>query len=367
MVLHEFPSWLSRRVACLLLAIFVALSIWALVTGPTSTSDTQSGPGVASTSGDTALYEHIIERVREGDDYYSAAIDEQRRADYPTWPPAAVRTPTLTWLHTGLGDQGTVWLLRLLVATTVVVATIRLEKVTRSLPQWVAATVLLVAGLGVYLVPVAASFHDVWAVVLCMLSVLVRAWSVPLAIVLGFTAVGVRELALPFLVLMGALTWRSQRRESFGWLGALGAFAGLYAMHWTAVSHAVGDLRVEGPSWLSLGGWPFVLDAVRFSSLLQALPWWVTVAVVPLAMLGWLHVRSGVPIRFLVHATTFMALLCVAGRANNVYWGTLFVAMVLPGLALAPRAVIALFQLLRSGRQAHGSAARGSMPPTGFG
>ncbi|MDX6276559.1 MAG: hypothetical protein QOJ72_687, partial [Nocardioidaceae bacterium] len=84
---------------------------------------------------------------------------------------------------------------------------------------------------------------------------------------------------------------------------------------------------------VALGGWPFVVDAVRASSVLALLPFWVAAVLVPVALLGWVS-RTGplfetVSAFLLVYSLVF----CVVGRPDNAYWGAFLGILLVPGVA----------------------------------
>lgn len=329
-----------RRLLVVMALVLLALSAWALVAG--STIPPQLGDlDPQAVRSDETLYETIAERVRDGDSYYTAAVEEQRSAGYPTSPAMTIRPPATTWVVAYLGPAAP-WVLRSLVLLAAVATMLRLEHVAPTRAEWFAGSLLAAASLGVFAHPRAVVLAEAWCACLLVLSLALhglgrRRW----AVVVGLAAVLFRELAVPYLVVMAVLAWRRDRREAAGWLMATGVFVLAYAAHVVAATEAAsGASAISSPSWLAFGGWPYVVDTFGFASVLRPLPFGVWVVLLALSLWGWAarleddHAR-----RVLAVCAVFLAIFLVAGRPDTAYWGRLYVAWLLPGLAFAPRAV----------------------------
>ena len=72
----------------------------------------------------------------------------------------------------------------------------------------------------------------------------------------------------------------------------------------------------------------------------------VAAVAVPLGLFGWAQV-GGVADRALATCLAFAGLFLVFGRPDNTYWGLLFGALLLTGLAFVPRGVAQLHAALR--------------------
>ncbi len=84
----------------MLLALLALAMAWsALSVGPVAEQaapvETAAQAEPDEDGGDLALYRRISERVITGEDYYAAALAEQRAGNYPTRPFVTVRLPTL--------------------------------------------------------------------------------------------------------------------------------------------------------------------------------------------------------------------------------------------------------------------------------
>ncbi len=332
----------DRRFVALVTVALVVLSAWAIVAGsgiPRVIVDLDAG----AARSDESLYERTAERVAEGEYYYAVAVDEQAAAHYPTSPPPAIRLPTTTVTVAALGDAAP-WALRGLLVLTAIVAMLRFERIAPTRIEWLLSTLLLAGSIGMLAHPRAALLAEAWAIALILLSLLLhRPGRYVPSVLLGLMALCFRELAVPFLLVMAACAWRRDRKESFAWLSAVATFAVLYAAHWAAAARAARDIAsVESPGWLWFGGWPHVVDTFSFSSLLRTLPYEVSVVVLPLSILGWLVVRGDYRNHVLALSAVFMAIFLFAGRPDTAYWGRLYVPLLFPGLAFAPRAIAIL-------------------------
>lgn len=337
---------LSVRWAWVLAAVLSCLSAWALLAG--SGIDEVSAPRAEDGQGDLALYARIAERVASDEPYYDAAVAEQYAHGYPTSPAPAIRLPTVTYLAATLGD-GALWGFRALLVAVAVSALLRFERLAPTRLEWFGAAAVAAVSLGMFADPQAFLFADAWAGSLIALSLYVYRrdrwwWSLGV----GLAAVLVRELAVPYLGVMGVLAWRRNRVEALSWWTAGIAFVPIYALHWWAAIRAArtgGIAASDG--WLSFGGWPHVVDTFRDSSILIAAPYTAAVLAVAAAVAGWSVVDRRWSVPVLATACTFMALFMMAGRPDTAYWGLLYAPVFAPGAVFFPRFLLAL---RRSGR-----------------
>lgn len=330
-------------------AILVLLITWSIAVGSSAAPTTGSTEDPVT---DLGLYRAIAERVGDGGSYYGAAVSEQLAQGYPVQPAMTVRLPTTTYVNVALGENGARGLLLGLAVVSVLVAVVRFEQAARSRFEWWTATVLLMLALVVVLAPGGTLFSETWASLLLLLAALAdprrRPW---LALVLVVAALVFRELALLFVAPVVILLWRAgRRRAAVAWAATGALYVAAYGIgHRVLVGNAVAS-TAESPrasgGWADLGGWPRVVDYVHRVSLLDTVPFWVSAVVVPLAVLGLAMRRTPITTSLLAGAAGFLVTFTVIGRENNPYWGLLYVALVLPGLAFAPAA---LREIWRSG------------------
>ena len=343
------PSWLTRRLALVVSVVVLALIGWGLVAGPSTPSyavDTGTGNGGHH---DIELYREIATRVAAGGNYYQVALPLQAGWHFPTSPVATVREPLEAWTVAALGATGAQILLLVLLVVAFVTMLARLERAASNRFDWYASMLLLVVTATTFLVPGALYLHECWAMTLILLSLAVRTdrrwWP---AVVFGVAAVMFRETALVYLGTMAAVALFQKRwSEVAGWAGGAVAWLGFYLWHIHEAALAQVPSPLSAPSWLALGGWPFVVSSVRFSSGLVLAPYWLAAVIVPLALAGWLFARGPVALRAGLTAVAFATVFLVVGRTINLYWGLLYAGALLPGLAFAPRGILVIARRLR--------------------
>lgn len=306
--------------------------------------------GGAPHGGDAALYRQITARVAAGENYYDAAAVEQRASFYPLKPFTAVRLPVLAEFTAMVSPTGADLLLRLLAVAAAGGTAMRLAPRLR--PPLREMTILLsAASAGAFVQTGMAVWHELWAGLLITLALAWRTdrrWR--LSVALGLAAALVRELALPFLLVMAAAAWLERgRREARAWIVAALIVLGVLMLHRQAVSTVALAGDVTSPGWLAFGGWRFDLALAR-QSLLIWLPAWVAAIATPLALLGWCAWTGGYAARVAGLLILWMICFLVMGRPDNAYWGFLFAPLLPVGLALAPAALRDLVGAARAGR-----------------
>lgn len=308
-----------------------------------------SGPTGSAAGGDAALYRQITERVAAGTNYYQAVAIEHRASAYPLKPYTAVRPPVLTGMMVAIGPSMADVLLRLLAVVAATATVIRLAPQMRA-PYREAAILLSATSAGAFVQSGMWVWHEVWAGLLIALALACRTdrhWHASLAF--GFAAASIRELAFPFLIVMGAAAWiGGNRREARAWGVAAVLVLIMLGLHWAMVARIALPSDVTSPGWLALGGWRFDLALVRQSSLLMILPPWVAALVAPLAMLGWFAKADGYAARVTALLGLWLGVFLLMGRPDNAYWGFLFAPILPIGLAFAPAALHDLVHAARS-------------------
>ena len=280
-------------------------------------------------AGDVAMYQAITDRVIAGTPYYSAVAIEMPARGYAIRPVFNWRLPTLAWLNAlppspWWGRIG-FWALGLIViGLWVAVGAVHVPRATVPMA-------IVVALLTVSLLPVtdAIYLHETWAGLLIAASL--ASWAlrrVSLSVIFGVLAMFIRELSLPYVLLMAVLAVReSNRREAFAWL--LGALAFFVYWGWhlrQVLTHMpAGGLH---NSWLSAGGWPFVLTASRCSVVLMFLPAWLVAVIVPIAWAGFWRWTNAAGRRIAAVLTAYFLMFTVIGRADNWYWGFLVAPLI---------------------------------------
>ena len=167
--------------AARLMLLGIILVLLASLIGPIGATSRPASQGASARTGtaasagverdpDLALYDRIIARVARGEAYYGAAVDEQRRGNYPVRPGPAVRLPTLAYLEALLGKSGSRIAAMLLFAATLVAWWQRLGVDPGGPAQRRIAVALLVPGAALILNPRYLVVHETWAGMLLLLS-----------------------------------------------------------------------------------------------------------------------------------------------------------------------------------------------------
>ncbi len=361
----------KARLAALLLAVFIVLAAWApgLAPGPAEVphvlppaKDVPSGtkPPVAipdddGRDNDLRLYKLVAERVKRGDNYYVAATELQRANSYPVAPGLTVRLPTLAYLFAWIGQTGMSVLAWVLVGGALLANWRRFGTEPGGETFRMFGAGFLFFGLGNATHANFLVLHEVWSGLLMALALGLHRPSQGKwlgAFVAGAAALAIRELALPFVLLMAAYAlWRRQWREGAAWGLLAAVFLAALAWH---VSLAEAQIRIGdpiSPPWLVLGGLPALLYKVIHSCALSILPVFIAGPLVILALFGWTSWKSPMgsfaSLLTLGYATAFM----IAGRDNNFYWGVILVPVLVMGLAMAPFALKSLWrQAIGGGR-----------------
>jgi len=277
-------------------------------------------------SSDLAMYRAITARVAAGEDYYRVLAAELPVRGYAIRPVFNWRLPTLTWINAA--PPSPVWGRVLLVVVGMAAMVLWLLVARRSVARAAipAALVIMLSIAPVLVVPASAVFYEVWAGLLVAASL--ACWSLGrsgASVAFGASALMIRELALPFALVMAVLAWReSKRREAMAWIGAVAAFGAYWAWH---VSHVLNVMPAAGlsNSWTVAGGWPFVLKASQASILLMLTPErvapYVHAIAIPLVWAGAWYWRDATGRRLAVTLSAYFALFMLVGRPDNWYWG----------------------------------------------
>lgn len=290
---------------------------------------------------DLLLYDAVIERVRRGENYYDAAVAEQRVRSFPLRPGVAVRAPTLAYIEAALGPRGMVAASILLLLALALAWWRRFGDEGASPAQRRFGAALILAGASYTLNNYYHVQHELWAGALMGLSLgLHRPGKWAAAIAVAALALAIRELALPYVLLMGALAlYRRNWKEAGVWTALVLVFAILMAWHLSIVAGHTGPNELEGPSWLALrglGGW---IGNLVLSSQLHYLPRALGGPIIVLAMLGWAGWKTPAGATATLILLGYGAAFMIAGRENNFYWGLIVTPVLFAGLAFVPGAL----------------------------
>jgi hypothetical protein len=352
----RFSGWGPRRARLTLTALVVALWLASLASpAPRAPAAEESAAPVALASGgataarrdsDLRLYDSVVERVAGGESFYSATLAEQRARSFPVRPAFAVRLPTLAVVE-GRSGPGTIMLAAIVLLAGIGFAWWRRFGEEGAGPsERRLAVALILAGSSVLLNPYYHVLHELWAGGLIALSLgLHRTGRWAGALIVAALALAIRELALPFVLLMAALaTWRRDWKEACAWGGLSAVFVAVLAWHHATVSAQWQPGDIVGPHWLALRGVSGWLGNLVQSSQLHYLPVALGGPVLVLALLGWTGRRTPAALSATLILLGYGFAFMIAGRDNNFYWGLIVTPLSLAGLAFLPRSLRALWR-----------------------
>lgn len=308
-------------------AVAVALFFWgSMRPAPTELRSAPEGKR------DVELYQAIVQQVRQGENYYRAAGRELHARQYATIPAFNWRLPTLAvFLSVLRSDQIAGNILFTVGFASVVLWCFYLTSTKHEVICLLAVPLLSVT------LPLGAgstfTFHELWAGQLISLSLALRLLGfVAPSVIVGAAALSIRELALPFVLLMAAVAWHERKiREAWAW----GIVAGLFGLAWSVHLHVARSLTPPDAltnSWLATGGWSQVLQTTRMNFALTDLPLPLRAGVVSLTLAGVWVWRSCGSERVALVVTAYLAAFAVVGRPDNIYWGFMIAPILLLGI-----------------------------------
>ncbi len=292
---------------------------------------------------DVGFYNRVIDRVRHGQPYEQAAIVEQRASGYPVRPFIAIRPPLLAYILAALPNEKIADLLLAALAAAVIAAwSFRLKDV---LPNviWLAGVPLIIfTGVEASMTLESMSrLHETWAGLLIALSLAVRTdRRFGLAVALGLLAALIRELAMPYLLVMAVAALIERRRgEALAFAAALVIAIAALIWHGLAASALLTAHDPVSPGWLALGGWPFVVATARWNFIALRTGPVVASILLSLALLGAAGLKNGLGIRLFALLAGYAAAFVFIGRPENYYWGLITAPVLSVALCFSARAV----------------------------
>ena len=357
----RFAGW-DRWPARILLLVVAALLVLAAIAPLSASLDGKpsevpsligdgapNGQTESERDDDLAFYDRVIERVEHGENYYDFIVEEQRARDYPVRPGLAVRLPTLAWIHASLGEPAMIALAIALLFACIWAWWNRLGEEPGGVRFRLLGTALMAMGGSLGLNRSFFVLHELWAGMLIALAFgLHRPGRWGAALFVAALALALRELVLPFVLLMAAMAaWRKDWREATAWIMLVAVFAAIMVWHLSLIAVQEVPSDPVGPDWLVLRGLSGWLGNIVLSSNLRLLPHELASPVVILMALGWAGWKSSAgttgTFLYLGYGLAFM----LAGRANNFYWGAVVAPAMFIGLAFLPMALPSLVRAAR--------------------
>ncbi len=305
---------------------------------------------------DLALYDQAIARIGKGEHYYDFILEEHRKSNYPVRPGLAVRLPTLAYLDAWLGLPGQIAAAILLLAATLLAWWRRLGSEPGGSQRRILAFALLFVGASLGLNRYFFVLHEQWAGMLLALSFGLHRvgpgeqgkWGASLAV--AALALAIRELSLPFVLLMAAMAfWRGDRREGLAWTALAALFLAALGWHLSIIAAQVLPSDPFSATWVQMRGLSGWLSNVVLSSNIRSLSPWIAGPLTMLSVFGWAGWRTPAgafgTLLYLGYGLAFM----IAGRGDNYYWGFMVAPAMGIGLAFAPAWLASLWRSARSG------------------
>ena len=298
--------------------------------------------------GDYELYRRIYKRVEAGENYYEAAVTEQRANRYPVKPFVTFRLPTLAYFQSVLGLPALGHLLVGLLVVSIGLYLPLTQDRTRLAERAAGALALLAGGASLFARQGPLSHESVAGILLTLALLSYRTTNFWPSLILAALALAVRELALPFVLLWLVLALVARRWREAGWVAVVICLFGLGLwLHSLGVASVIGEGGLTSPGWKAMAGPALpLMGMVRMTPLL-ALPTWLAAPLAVLPLLGWVSL-GGKRAGFACLAFAgFFVMMALFARPENYYWIMIVLPLYAAGLAFAPRAVADLVAAAR--------------------
>jgi hypothetical protein len=159
-------------------------------------------------------------------------------------------------------------------------------------------------------------------------------------------ALAIREHALPFVLLMGAMAlWQRRWREGAAWGLLALLFAAAMAVHLHMIGRMVLPTDAPSASWITVRGLSGWLSMLVLSSNLRLLPHALGGALVMASLMGWSGWKSAAGLFGTLLQAGYGLAFMIAGRGDNFYWGMVVAPTLLVGLAFVPMTMRDLWQV----------------------
>ncbi|HTN15520.1 MAG TPA: hypothetical protein VL094_12030 [Sphingomonadaceae bacterium] len=349
---------LPRPAAILLLLALVAACLWSIpATGELmhAGDDRIAAKQAAQPeggAGDLELYSAINARMARGETYYEAAVSEHLANHYPTRPFFTVRSPVLAEGNVLFGPA--FWRVAAVLALGLSLAGLmgQPQDALRAPERIGAALILVLCGFGAFL-EVVGLVHELIAGLFLSAALLLyrpgRWWP---SLLLAATALALRELALPFLLLWLVFAAVERRKgEALAVLGVIALFAIGMFFHAEAVSALRPPDAPASQGWAGFQGPQAFLEAMVRLTPLSFAPLWLAAPLALLPLLGWLGLGGRLGWFATLWFAGFALAIALFARPENFYWGALVLPAYGAGLALVPRALVALLGAVRMRRK----------------
>jgi hypothetical protein len=330
---------LSPFRAVLILAVLIASIVYGLAV----CRPIPNLAGSQTNGEDLKCYQAIVSRIHAGENYYSAAGYELRRMGYATASVFNWRLPLLAWFLGILPFPKIGQAIAFFIAVAILFIWLKVFQYNKYSSWQIVLGGFILSGPLIYsVIPGPFLMHEFWAgsFIALSLALFAHGWRYTSALA-GLAALFLRELALPFVIIMLMLALREgKRREALLWFVGIIVFGVEFFIHWFTVSTLVaGSDKVLQGGWIVFGGWPFVLNTAQMHPFLMLAPAWIAAVIVPISLLGLIGQRNPWVIRIACTVGVYMLAYALVGRSFNTYWGLIYAFLVPLGLLHAPKAL----------------------------
>jgi hypothetical protein len=167
-----------------------------------------------------------------------------------------------------------------------------------------------------------------------------------IAFAAGILSLLIRELALPFILVMLMLSLHERKyKEAFIWTSGIALFIFMMVIHASHIKDYVQPDNVYAfTQWITLGGWKFVLETSSMHPYLFLAPDWFIAVVVPFTLLGLLGWKGPLVSRIGLTIGIYVLIFLFIGQHFNRYWGVLYVNLLPLGMLYMPEVIDELFK-----------------------
>ncbi|HRR42557.1 MAG TPA: hypothetical protein P5244_15095 [Syntrophales bacterium] len=296
---------------------------------------------------DLACYKHIVERVRVGEGYYVAANTELTRQGYPTQSVFNWRLPFLAWALGYIPNLIIARVFAICLAFVPLLIWLEISRNELSFPLRAAGCLLMLGGPVYGFIDNLYFAHEFWCGILIVLSIFsyAKGWR-RISLISGISALMIRELALPFIMVMLVLSYIERKfRETGFWVCGILAFFAVMVLHSIQVNTVTEHVQTASINpWVTLAGWKFSLGTASMHPYLFLLPPWFTAVFVPATLFGLLGWNDVLGRRLAWTVSAYLVLFLFIGQSFNLYWGVIYVNLLPIGIIFTGRSMKDLYR-----------------------
>jgi hypothetical protein len=297
---------------------------------------------------DGEIFEAVVDRVRNGQDYYTAQRDVFSSTKYPVNSVFNYRLPTYAWTCAALPNTASVNLVLGLLGAAILLFVYRSFRSRSSFLWSTVCTALLAGGVSWVCLGQLGLYTEAWAGLFILVSVLgYRAGYDWIGLSFGLLAVYFRELAVPYvLICLGLAGWNRQGKQVVVWLVGLSLYVLFLGYHAMRVWPLLPTGQFAAKEWVDLGGPDFFLSTAQMNIFLLPMP--------KIVVSGYfLLCATGAAVAFYDEKRLLLTLLCyfaifmLIGGTYRAYWGMIYA----PLLPLSLHSLTSIFSPVRQNAQ----------------